>query len=540
VLTLKEGQDLAYRPPMLVDMGPHVSGVAVPHPDCADRDTMVAGALKRFAARPPTADSALLQELEVFVGQWLKGNLTPLRPDSDTTVETWLETSNYPDWRKAQLKQKWANVNSIWSKKKYLRCKSFMKDEVYATMGWKHARGINSRSDEYKCAVGPIFHLIEKELFKHPAFIKYVPVSERPNYIMERIHREGAKYIATDYTSFEALFVRRLMEVVEFQLYTYMVQLLTEARDFDRHMDEVLAGENICTFKWFVIRVLATRMSGEMCTSLGNGFANLMLMLFAAKMAKCEIIPCVEGDDGIARCESGPTPTKKTFKKLGLRIKLVEHSELEAASFCGLIFDTVERRNVADPLKVLATFAWCTSRYANARNQVLTALLRCKSMCLAYQYPGCPILAELAAYGLRVTQRVRISKRMWEFALREHLKWNRDLQDAYHSGSFEMNERDPKKAPLKHKLEDLLSIEIGLRTRILMEKVFGVTINQQLMVESELREKDDLLPLSVRVLDFPESWYEYYEWYCIPARLGKMISYPGPLWTKRAGHTREW
>lgn len=184
VLELIEGQDLSYRPPMLVDMGPHVVGVAVPHPDCADRDTMVAGAFKRFAAKPPPPDLALLRELEAFVDRWCVKNLTPLRPDSDTTVEHWLETANYPQWRKDQLKQKWSNVNSIWSKKKYLRCKSFMKDEVYATMEWKHARGINSRSDEYKCAVGPIFHLIEQELFKHPAFIKYVPVAERPNYIM--------------------------------------------------------------------------------------------------------------------------------------------------------------------------------------------------------------------------------------------------------------------------------------------------------------------------------------------------------------------
>jgi len=521
-------------------MGPHVAGVAVPHPDCADRDTMVAGALKRFAAKPPTAEPALLQELGEFVDQWLVQNLTPLRPDSDTTVETWLETSNYPDWRKDQLKEKWSNVNSIWSKKKFLRCKSFMKDEVYATMGWKHARGINSRSDEYKCAVGPIFHLIEKELFKHPAFVKYVPVSERPQYIMERIYREGAKYIATDYTTFEALFVRRLMEVVEFKLYAHMVQALTEAREFDRHMDQVLAGENVCTFKWFVIRVLATRMSGEMCTSLGNGFANLMLMLFAAKKAGCSIIPCVEGDDGVARCESGPHPTQELFERLGLVIKLVEHTELETASFCGLIFDTVERRNVADPLKVLATFAWCTSRYANARNRVLVALLRCKSMCLAYQYPGCPILSALASYGLRATQGVRISKRMWEFALRENLKWNRDLQEAYLAGSFNLNKFEPKDVPLRGRLNQLLAIKVGLRTRILVEKVFGVTINQQLMVESELREKDDLLPLSVRVLDFPESWYEYYQWYAIPAPPGRGVSFPGPLWTKRAGHTREW
>lgn len=332
------------------------------------------------------------------------------------------------------------------------------------------------------------------------------------------------------------------MEAVEFRLYTHMVQYLVEAQEFARHMDEVLAGENECTFKWFILRVLATRMSGEMCTSLGNGFANLMLLLFAAEKAKCEVVGCVEGDDGIARCERGPAPTAEFFKKMGLIIKLVKHSDIETASFCGLIFDTVEKRNVADPYKVLATFAWTTSRYANARNSVLAALLRCKAMCLAYQYPGCPILSSLAAYGLRATQGVKVSRRQWEYALREHVKWNRDLQELFIAGNLvpSKNELQSERPPLEYKLKALLDIEVGMRTRILMEKVFGVTVLQQLAVERELAEKNDLLPLKVSVLDFPENWYKYYEWYCIPVHPGRMISYPGPFWTKRAGHAREW
>ena len=43
-------------------------------------------------------------------------------------------------------------------------------------------------------------------------------------------------------------------------------------------MREVIQGENRVFSKWFSGSVFARRMSGEMNTSLGNGFANLMMM----------------------------------------------------------------------------------------------------------------------------------------------------------------------------------------------------------------------------------------------------------------------
>jgi len=527
---IKEGQDLAYRPPALVDMGPHVLGVAIPTPDKSDRDTMIAGSRKRIAANPPTPEDELLQELTDFVNRWCVKNLTPLRPDSDTSVENWLEGAKYPEWRKKQLLNKWKNVRSIWDKRVYLRCKCFMKDESYAAPEWKHARGT-------------FFHLIEQELFKHPAFIKYVPVAERAKYIMERIYREGATYIATDYTTFEALFIRRLMDACEFVLYSHMVQFLPEARDFDRHMNEVLGGKNVCTFKWFVLRLFATRMSGEMCTSLGNGFSNLMLLLFACEKSGCEVIPCVEGDDGVARIEKGPPPTAEFFARLGLIIKLVKHDELETASFCGLIFDIEDLKNVADPRKILASFAWCANRYANARGTILKQLLRCKAMSLAYQYPGCPIISALADYGLRVTEGVRISKQLLEAFCHDLWKWSEETcetltewREAARRGQGAL-ERATIGAV---RLAALLATRVGLRTRNLVEKVFSITVAQQLQIEKYLHDKEDMTPLNIPVIEFPANWYLYYQMYCLPVHTGVRISYPGPLWNRRADAAPEW
>lgn len=481
--------DLEKRPPVAVSLGPIVPGVLLPHPDPQDPATLAAGVKKRVTIRPPKADPRLLREFNRFVRRWVKKHLVPLTPDSDISVETWLESTHYTRRRKTDLAKKWEQVGGLSGlQKKHRKCKSFMKDEHYPE--YKHARSINSRTDEFKCAVGPIFKLIEKELFKMEYFIKKVPVKDRPAYILELLKREGAEYIATDYTAFEANFVRSLMENCEFELYRYMTSKLPGGRDFMNLIEEAMLGENELIFRNFKVKVPATRMSGEMCTSLGNSFSNLMIMLFMCKKHGVKKVKgVVEGDDGLF-VGNGKFPTEQDFAKLGLMLKMEKHNELSTASFCGLIFAEEDRVNIADPYKVLAMFGWSTGRYARARDGKLKMLLRSKALSVAYQYPGCPVLQELAKYGLRVTRGSDVRPLLND----ERLGWwNRQLlQDA-----------------LDH---PVINQPVGMSSRLLMEQKFGLSIEAQLRIEKLLSEKDDLAVLKLD-LDFPNIWNSYYETY---------------------------
>ncbi len=233
----------SYRPVELVSLGCHVKGVSLPHPCSYDTDTMVAGVIKRFTFAPPVPDRVLLRKMKVFTKRWIRKNLTRIAADADTSVEGWLSRTNYPEWRKQELREKWAEVKDITDPlKRYFECNSFMKDEVYPSL--KHARAINSRTDEFKCAVGPIFKLMEDKVYSHPAFIKHVPVKDRPAYISERLYRTGAKYAATDYTAFESLFTKELMMSCEFQLYKYLVRDLPEGKSFMDLIEASIAGNN--------------------------------------------------------------------------------------------------------------------------------------------------------------------------------------------------------------------------------------------------------------------------------------------------------
>jgi len=270
-------------------------------------------------------------------------------------------------------------------------------------------------------------------------------------------------------------------------------------------------------------------MSGEMCTSLGNGFANLMLLNFACHSIGAECYECVEGDDGVARCEGG-TPTPDLFEKLGMKIKLEKHLDLSRASFCGLVFDTVEMKNVTDPKKVLASFGWTEQRYASARHFKLCQLLRCKSLSLAYQYPGCPVISALARYGLRVTSTVTVGSRVlnrmrpWE---REHLLSM--LGQEYDSSREGLLE--PTKIPDE---------PVGPRTRILVEELYGISIAQQLLLEKMLDDKQDTAPIDCGCIEFPRIWYDYFGSYALGVKVGTSLCTPGHLWEKVAGFSKEW
>lgn len=509
------------RPPVATSLGCHYSGAALPHPDPSDTLTMLAGVAKRFAYAPPIPDPLLLEEFRAFVHSWIADNLVPLSPDVDVSFESWLAGSNYPEWRRQQLRQTkeqcspvFKGANSECERDGYFRAittiaregdteirlrptsnarvKSFQKDESYAT--FKHARGINSRHDAFKCRVGPIVKLIEKSLFKLPWFIKYVPVRDRARHIIEALERAGCTYTSTDYSQYESHFTKQMMEVCEFQLYDFMTSQLSDHNEFMLLMRDIVAGLNVCHYRDFTILIDATRMSGEMNTSLGNGFANLMLMLFVLKKnGNTDVLGFVEGDDGIFRFE-GPAPTIKDFEKCGFTIKLDSYTNLTEASFCGIVSDIDDRLNVTNPIEQLLSFGWTNGKYALAKPKKLLSLLRSKSLSLLYQYPGCPVLQSLALYGLRMTSGSRVyipnNLRLWH---REKLI---EIFTAY-------------------KQSGAVVKEVPMNTRILVEKLYKISVDDQISIEKYLDGLTELIPLdhpAVTALCHPDQilyWNRY-------------------------------
>lgn len=452
--------------------------------------------------------------------------MTPLPPDSDVSVETWLAKTNYPEWRKQSLRRTWEkHRDSLYPGspdwKKIIRCKSFQKAETYPEP--KHGRGINARSDPLKCKVGPIFKLIEEALFARPEFIKHVPVADRPRVISETLDMPGMVLLVTDYQAFESLFIAVLMCVCEFQLYSYMTGAMPCHGWFMDFCHDVLAGGNECSFKTFRVYNLFARMSGEMSTSLGNSFLNLMAFLFFCHEKGSKGRGHVEGDDGIFGV-IGKSPTTEDFASLGLRIKLDVVPSLSRASFCGILFHPDDKINVTDPRKLLATFGWTNERYARAKPVMLKRLLRAKSLSMAYQYPGCPVASSLAQYGLRATRFIGIRKFVKESRLLS--SWDRERYLAA--------------------IRDEANIRVvptPMATRLLVEELYNFPVSSQLAVERYLDGLSRIQPLmiDVDVCGFTPDQQEYYHNYIVRGtRTDRALEYPGQRWPYLEGWVQEW
>jgi hypothetical protein len=440
---------------------------------------MIHGIKKRVLVEPPACNQALLGEFAGFVDKWLKENLTPLPSETDTSFETWIESrSTYPEWRKAELRALRENVHG-WEEK-FRRCNSFMKDEGYPE--YKAARAINSRSDEAKILLGPIMSCIEEVLYQRPEFIKHIPVQQRPEYIRNFIYVAAAIYFQTDFSSFESCFTKDVMEACEFKLYRYMSKNLPGGAEWANRVCDTAGGINLCRFKHCDVKVDATRMSGDNWTSCGNGFTNLMLLLFVISKSgfdpsKCPLV--VEGDDGLGRLPG--KLREELFEQLGFRVKLIYHDSLDTAGFCSMYFDVGSLTCVGDPVKVLIKTAWSTGQYAGARKSKLLCLLRAKAYSICFQNAGSPVLMAYARYLLRVTkscdQRAVLKMRMSE------------------------HERALMLAALKVDARSLSERPVEQSARVVCERAFGVPATLQLKWEAYLDSLTSLQVLTFQDID---------------------------------------
>lgn len=320
-------------------------------------------------------------------------------------------------------------------------------------------------------------------VYAHPSFIKHVPVRDRARYILNKLG-SAVKFMATDYTAFESHFTPELLEACEFQLYRYMLRDIPQGPAVAEAMCSVFAGLNLCKFKTVQAVIRACRMSGEMTTSLGNGFTNYMVFLFIHDLLGNEIRDCViEGDDCLG-AYSGVDPTTEDYAALGFNVKIELHNKIEEASFCGLIFDREEMVSITDPMKVIMNIGWASARYINSSDKVRRELLRAKGLSYLHQYAGCPVVQNLAVAIIRLTQgsRFRI--------------------DTGHTNVFWGRDFNPNP----------IAQEIGFNTRMLMERVFRITVSQQHYLEEYFDGLSEIAPLWHHVISYHtrRDWSEYY------------------------------
>lgn len=421
------------------------------------------GAFKRVAPQTPPIDYPLFHRFKAFVREWVQSNLDPLGVNDIMSFDEWVDGLSFNLERKRQLRAAAEEWNFSFPPFRIAaRIASFIKLEFYLI--FKYPRMINSRCDAFKAFSGRYFKSIERVVydvqspFGHPFFIKHVPVCDRPQMISKLA---GPRFFGTDYSSFEASFVSDIIRNIEGTLYKHMLKNFPLVA---KYIVRVISGTNrIRTRSGFNMDVLGRRMSGDMCTSLGNGFTNLMLMLFYAHEHGMVIDGFVEGDDGLF--SSVGDIDGKWFTRLGFTLKIEESVTPGEASFCGCLNDGINI--IKDPVKALISLCFAHGvKNLKPNSPRLAGIFACKALSALCELPRCPIVTEFALMMLR-----RVPGVTPIF-----------VPDGYHASP------DISRLDYNH--------HIPTSTRVLFHSVFNISVAMQLHIEAQLR-KDDISHLGI-------------------------------------------
>jgi hypothetical protein len=501
-------------------LGVHVVGYAPPIPSKHDAETLEAGAEKRLCKKMPDQRPIPMREIRSHCRYTCHKLFTPISRDYVFDVDEWLATTHYSEQRKDQLRGVWfalvTGLNNMVGKvyrkmkrfivdcfgktvdedpsplhfsqhpfhtaalhwdDKYYKNKSFIKAESYPT--YKHARWINSRSDQFKVLTGPVFKAIEKEVFKLPCFIKKIPVMDRAKYINDMMGQLDGTFIATDYSSFERAFNPAVVKAVEMQMYKYMMKNHPEMWNVVEIIEKGLTSDQLCGASSVRVKTQA-RMSGDMCTSLGNGFTNFLIMSYWAHKNNFEFCGVVEGDDGLFRVPSEDLiPPSEFYNDLGFEIKLVRTDRLNEGGFCKLYYAPDEPENLQDPIPVVLRTGWTLSSKMHGGPGTMRELLRAKGFSLMCETPHCPIITAMAKWIMRITEGSEIAapETWWE-----HERWRN--YDA-------------------HRATEKLISGPTIGQRCFVERFWGIAIEDQLEIENWFDNSKVIEPITCpKLLDY--------------------------------------
>jgi len=443
-----------------------VPGLAPLSPDPWFPENMAQAVRNRLGIRlPKVTVPNFYRGLRSYARMFMRKHFTPVSReryciatagrDAYALFEWWLDRATYTVARINELRKLWVDVRQGNLKRADRRCKCFVKTESYESP--KHPRAIVSRSDAYKCFSGPWFALIESVVYSSPFFIKHVPVADRAAFIGRLADAGFSRFLASDFSSFELHANKMVQKAVEIQFYRYMLRDIPEARLFLETHERVATGTQKLDNKHWTFELPACRMSGETCTSLGNGITNLILVHYITQLFGGQFMDAVvEGDDGLYVIR-GHVPTEAEFRKCGCSVKLECHDDLSAAGFCSMFFvDTADGRvMMRDAREKLVKFGWTMSTWRLGGPIKLRRLLAACGFALAAEVGSCPILWVVAEQVLRQTVGV---EPLFDV-------------DGYHMFTKRVGVREPTRA-----------------VRIAYQELFGVAVDEQLTLEAEIRK----------------------------------------------------
>lgn len=525
---LREPKDITK--PAAVAIGPIIR--SFPHiVNYRSNNNWLRGVVKRVA-HTFTNKNRTMKKFERFVKVWLKQNLTPLKyfeMSHELLDKEWLT-----DAKHYTLKQKNMYHNLL---DKYLQlpvrdykalgyeniyaCNSFIKKEFYGEL--KEPRIINARSDLFKTLVAPYIKMIEHATIYNQHFIKGRTPLERVQRMKEIAER--FKFVCeSDYSSFEGSFSIQFQRICEKQLFDYMLSNNQEVKEivdevYEKRVDEqeikrklykkfgtddirdCIDDDDAQAFALYESRLRqryeepprnimisansrkwhdrclceGSRMSGDMWTSLANGFSNMMIFLFTMRRTisksrqahPVEYDFIVEGDDGFFAANIPfIAEFEQVVKELGFNIKIVRGIDINDLQFCSTCLGP-NTTPVPDFWRLLEKFGWSfdsviIDNYDEKQTAYERKMLYAKALSLNAESQGIPILQPLSIKIIELTGRFTLKQRIFDY-------WDTEV--------LKLDEWTPSSQPITDEM------------RVFFANRFGIRVDDQIKLEEFINKQ---------------------------------------------------
>lgn len=379
-------------------------------------DNWVRGLCKRVVHEEHPFDEHIQKDFVKFSRHFIKHNIRPIPNglSEDLLLEEWLAHSKYNKEKKQTLRELNAKMRAHEiPRRQYLALTSFIKSEFYEEP--KEARIINSRSDAFKSRIGPFIHAAEKYVYDDH-FIKHCT----PAQVVERMKAKAKGFevfYETDYSSFEGSFTSTFLSQIElyfltrlFYNYPEIVSLITLA----------LTSKNKATFRSkYVAEFYGSRMSGEMWTSMCNGFMNKLLVEYVAKRSNAHVDYLVEGDDGFI-CSNKELMWDLT-KLCGFKLKCDVVFDPMKIQFCSLrVCGDKLVPNITRTLKhygyiIDSQLSRALSTGSKRSERKLREIQLAKAQSLLATSSGIPILQSIADQQIRVLKGTYLNSKYYDW-----------------------------------------------------------------------------------------------------------------------------
>lgn len=157
----------------------------------------------------------------------------------------------------------------------------------------------------------------------------------------------------------------------------------------------------------YKIITTGTRMSGDMFTSLANGFSNAINIMFNMhELGISDYYFLAEGDDALIGINE-PILKDEMFERLGFKIKMEKHQSLDTTSFCGCRINPITGNAVVAPDMMQATNYTMHSRHFGVGKHGRLQLLKSKAQSLYCLSKHSPIVGVYAWKTLQLLKNIR-------------------------------------------------------------------------------------------------------------------------------------